>query len=70
MTKVPSLGYEQVVKALQRHGFVVVRQRESHVRLQRRTVSEVLKIIVPGDRPTSPETKPSTSRVNAYLATY
>ena len=27
MTKVPSLGYEQVVRALQRDGWVVVRQK-------------------------------------------
>ena len=50
MTKVPSLGYEQVVKALQRCGFVVVRQRGSHIRLQKHTGAEVLKIIVPAHR--------------------
>jgi hypothetical protein len=27
MTKVPSLGYDQVVRALQRDGWVVVRQK-------------------------------------------
>ena len=33
MTKVPSLDYEQVVRALQRDGWVVVMQRGSHIRL-------------------------------------
>lgn len=28
MTKVPSLDYEQVVRALQKDGWVIVRQRE------------------------------------------
>ena len=31
MTKVPSLGYERVRKALQRDGWVVVRQKGSHI---------------------------------------
>jgi len=51
MTKVPSLGYEQVVRALQRDGWVVVRQRGSHIRLQKHTPEETLKIIVPAHRP-------------------
>ncbi len=51
MSKVPSLGYEQVVRALQRDGWVVVRQRESHVRLQKHTPQEVLKLTVPAHRP-------------------
>ncbi len=45
MTKVPSLGYEKAVRALQRCGFVVVRQRASHIRLQKYTEAEVLEII-------------------------
>ena len=51
MTKVPSLGYEQVVRALQRDGWVVVRQRGSHIRLQKHTSNEVLKLTVPAHRP-------------------
>ena len=31
MTKVPSLGYEKVIVALQRDGWVVVRQKGSHI---------------------------------------
>lgn len=51
MTRVPSLGYEQVIKALQRAGFVVVRQRGSHIRLQKHLANEILKIIVPAHKP-------------------
>jgi len=51
MTKVPVLNYEKVVRALQRDGWVVVRQRGSHIRLQKRTREETLKIIVPAHRP-------------------
>ncbi|MBI2369598.1 MAG: type II toxin-antitoxin system HicA family toxin [Deltaproteobacteria bacterium] len=51
MTKVPSLGHEQVIRALQRDGWVVVRQRGSHIRLQKHVANETLKIIVPAHRP-------------------
>jgi predicted RNA binding protein YcfA (HicA-like mRNA interferase family) len=51
MTKVPSLSYTVVLRALRRDGWVVVRQRGSHIRLQKRTADELLKIIVPAHRP-------------------
>lgn len=51
MTKVPSLEYEKVVKALQRDGWIVVRQRGSHIRLHKRTPTELLKLTVPAHRP-------------------
>lgn len=51
MTKVPSLNYEQVVRALRRGGWVVVRQRGSHIRLQMHTPVETLKLVVPAHRP-------------------
>ena len=51
MTKVPSLNYEPVVKALQPAGFVVVRQRGSHIRLQKHFRGELLKITVPAHKP-------------------
>ena len=51
MTKVPSLGYEKVIKALQRDGWVVVRQKGSHIRLQKNIRNEVLKITIPAHRP-------------------
>ncbi len=51
MMKVPSLNYEQVVRALRRDGWVVVRQRGSHIRLQKHTPDETLKLVVPAHRP-------------------
>lgn len=51
MSKVPSLPYTQIVKALQRDGWTAVRQRGSHIRLQKRLGDELLKITVPAHRP-------------------
>ncbi len=51
MSKVPSLPYIKIIKALQRNGWVVVRQRGSHIRLQKNIPGEVLKITVPAHTP-------------------
>lgn len=51
MSRVPSLGYVKIIRALQRDGWVVVRQRGSHIRLQKRVGDEVLKLTVPAHRP-------------------
>lgn len=51
MTKVPSVHFEQVIRALRRDGWVVVRQRGSHIRLQKETADELLKVTVPAHRP-------------------
>jgi len=51
MSKAPSLPYTQIIKALQRDGWTVVRQRGSHIRLQKRIADELLKITVPAHRP-------------------
>lgn len=51
MSKVPSLNYGKVIKALQRDGWVIVGQRGSHIRLQKHVEGEVLKIIVPAHKP-------------------
>jgi len=51
VTKVPSLGYRQFIHALRRDGWIVVRQRGSHVRLQKRTGDELLKLTVPAHQP-------------------
>ena len=51
MTKVPVLGYQKVIKALQRDGWVVVRQKGSHIRLQKHLKDEVLKLTVPSHSP-------------------
>lgn len=45
------LPYVAIVRALQRDGWTVVRQKGSHVRLQKRVGDEVLKLTVPAHRP-------------------
>jgi len=40
-----------IVKALQKDGWTIVRQRGSHIRLQKRIADELLKITVPAHRP-------------------
>ena len=51
MNKVSSLNYEKVIKALQRDGWVVVRQKGSHIRLHKYTKDKKLKLIVPAHKP-------------------
>ena len=51
MTQVPSLSYKEIVHALQKDGWVVVRQRGSHIRLQKHHGDRTLKLIVPAHRP-------------------
>jgi predicted RNA binding protein YcfA (HicA-like mRNA interferase family) len=51
LSKVPSLSYTQIVRALQRDGWIVVRQVGSHIRLQKHLGDSVLKITVPAHRP-------------------
>lgn len=51
MREIPSLSYRKVINALQRAGFIVVRQRGSHIRLQKRTKEKVLKLTVPAHTP-------------------
>jgi len=42
MTKVPGVNYDVLINALQRDGWVVVRQRGSHIRMQKHTSAETL----------------------------
>jgi len=49
--KVPTLPYDRVVRALQRAGWVVVRQQGSHIRLHRHVDDTTLKLVVPAHRP-------------------
>jgi len=46
VSKVPSLSYGRIVRALQRDGWVLVRQKGSHLRLQKRLPEEILKVTV------------------------
>ncbi|MDP2952473.1 MAG: type II toxin-antitoxin system HicA family toxin [Chloroflexota bacterium] len=56
MTGIPSLSYRRIVNAFQRAGFVVVRQKGSHIRLQKRTREKVLKLTVPAHSPVKKST--------------
>ncbi|MCD6335507.1 MAG: type II toxin-antitoxin system HicA family toxin [Candidatus Latescibacteria bacterium] len=51
MSKVPRLSYIKIIRALQRDGWTVVRQRGSHIRLHKRLRDEVLKLTVPAHHP-------------------
>ena len=51
MSKVPSLDYRQVINALKRDGWVVVRQKGSHIRLHKHTADDMLKITIPARKP-------------------
>ena len=51
MSKVPSLSYDRIVRALQRDRWVLVRQKGSHLRLQKRLPEEIPKVTVPAHRP-------------------
>ena len=51
MAKVPSISYLKVINALRRAGFIVVRQKGSHIRLQKRIEDEVIKITVQAHKP-------------------
>jgi predicted RNA binding protein YcfA (HicA-like mRNA interferase family) len=51
MSKVPSLSYKKIISALGRDGWMNVRQRGSHIRLEKKLDDETLKITVPAHRP-------------------
>ncbi len=51
MTKVPSLSYQEILRALQRDGWLVIRQKGSHIRLQKHIEERTLKVTVPAHRP-------------------
>jgi len=51
MTKIPSVAYDKVIRALQRDGWVTVRQKGSHIRMQKHAHDEVLKLTIPAHRP-------------------
>ena len=51
MTKVTNLNYGQVVNALRRDGWVIVRQKGSHIRLQKHTTERSLKLTIPAHNP-------------------
>mgnify|MGYP001593847714 FL=1 len=51
MSKMPSLSYDKIIRALQRDGWVMVRTKGSHVRLQKHIMNETLKLTIPTHQP-------------------
>lgn len=51
MAKVPSENYDRIVAALERLGFQFVRQRGSHIRLEKPLSDRTIRITVPAHRP-------------------
>lgn len=47
MAKLPSVSGERLVRALKRAGFTVLRQKGSHVSLEKRTVEATFRTVVP-----------------------
>jgi len=47
MTKLPSVSGERLVRALKRAGFEVLRQKGSHVALERRVGEKTFRTVVP-----------------------
>lgn len=47
MPKLPSISGERVIRALKRAGFVELRQKGSHVSLEKRAGEQVFKTVVP-----------------------
>ncbi len=51
MSVIPSLAYREILRALQRDGWVIIRQRGSHIRLQKHMGERTLKLTVPAHIP-------------------
>jgi predicted RNA binding protein YcfA (HicA-like mRNA interferase family) len=47
MTRLPSVSGERLVRALKRAGFIQLRQKGSHVSLEKRTGEKTLRTVVP-----------------------
>lgn len=50
MPKLPSIPGERVVRALKRAGFIELRQKGSHVSMEKKTPEKVFRTIVPQHR--------------------
>jgi predicted RNA binding protein YcfA (HicA-like mRNA interferase family) len=47
MPKLPSISGERVVRALKRSGFIELRQKGSHISMEKRTPEKVFRTVVP-----------------------
>lgn len=48
---IPSLSYKEILRALKKDGWVVVRQKGSHIRLHKRLRDKLLKLTLPAHDP-------------------
>nr|VFJ52989.1 MAG: Predicted RNA binding protein YcfA, dsRBD-like fold, HicA-like mRNA interferase family [Candidatus Kentron sp. FM]VFJ53292.1 MAG: Predicted RNA binding protein YcfA, dsRBD-like fold, HicA-like mRNA interferase family [Candidatus Kentron sp. FM]VFK09782.1 MAG: Predicted RNA binding protein YcfA, dsRBD-like fold, HicA-like mRNA interferase family [Candidatus Kentron sp. FM] len=62
MTRLHGVDYRQIIRALQRDGWIVVRQKGSHIRLQKHVGEETLKVTVPAHRAVDRSTLSSIPR--------
>jgi predicted RNA binding protein YcfA (HicA-like mRNA interferase family) len=51
VTIVPSLAYFEIIKALERDGWLVTRQKGSHIRLNKFSEGRLRKLTIPAHRP-------------------
>jgi predicted RNA binding protein YcfA (HicA-like mRNA interferase family) len=51
MTRLPALSYLEIIRALRKRGFLVVRQRGGHIRLQKETAEGPIKLTLPEHKP-------------------
>ena len=51
MKKIPVISGEELIRALRRYGFLVDRQRGSHVRLKFKSIERTVKLTVPLHNP-------------------
>jgi len=56
MPKLPVVSGKQVVKALQKSGFVIVSQKGSHIKLRRQLANRTEAVIVPNHKSIKPGT--------------
>jgi predicted RNA binding protein YcfA (HicA-like mRNA interferase family) len=54
--KYPSLSYVEIINTLKRMGWIVVRQKGSHIRLHKGIHGQRLKLTVPAHKPVQPTT--------------
>jgi len=45
--RLPQISGKELIKVFSKFGFIVVRQRGSHVRLERRTEFKIIKLTIP-----------------------
>jgi len=56
LSSLPSLNYDKIIKSLQKNGFYFVRQRGSHIRMQKKTSEKTIKLTVPAHKPVKKNT--------------